>query len=194
VNFLAHVYLSRDDFEVALGNLIADQVKGKQIQHYPLKIQKGIQLHRSIDHFTDNHPLFRASVSALFPEYRHYSRVIVDLYFDHFLAANWGAHHCQTLGEFSFEFYQNIQAYPVDLPDPINHFLGALVKYNWFEYYQTVEGLKAIMTQMDKRTRFDSNLADSATQLVEKYSYFQSHFLKFMPQVILFSKQKLAQL
>ncbi len=194
MNFLAHVYLSRDDFEVALGNLIADQVKGKQIQHYPLKIQKGIQLHRSIDHFTDNHPLFRASVSALFPEYRHYSRVIVDLYFDHFLAANWGAHHCQTLGEFSFEFYQNIQAYPVDLPDPINHFLGALVKYNWFEYYQTVEGLKAIMTQMDKRTRFDSNLADSATQLVEKYSYFQSHFLKFMPQVILFSKQKLAQL
>ena len=194
MNFLAHVYLSRDDFEVALVNLIADQVKGKQIQHYPLKIQKGIQLHRSIDHFTDNHPLFRASVSALFPEYRHYSRVIVDLYFDHFLAANWGAHHCQTLGEFSFEFYQNIQAYPVDLPDPINHFLGALVKYNWFEYYQTVEGLKAIMTQMDKRTRFDSNLADSATQLVEKYSYFQSHFLKFMPQVILFSKQKLAQL
>ena len=194
MNFLAHVYLSRDDFEVALGNLIADQVKGKQIQHYPLKIQKGIQLHRSIDHFTDNHPLFRASVSALFPEYRHYSRVIVDLYFDHFLAANWGAHHCQTLGEFSFEFYQNIQAYPVDLPDPINHFLGALVKYNWFEYYQTVEGLKAIMTQMDKRTRFDSNLADSATQLVENYSYFQSHFLKFMPQVISFSKQKLAQL
>jgi acyl carrier protein phosphodiesterase len=194
VNFLAHVYLSRDDFEVALGNLIADQVKGKQIQHYPLKIQKGIQLHRSIDHFTDNHPLFRASVSALFPEYRHYSRVIVDLYFDHFLAANWGAHHSQTLEEFSFEFYQNIQAYAVDLPDPINHFLGALVKYNWFEYYQTVEGLKAIMTQMDKRTRFDSNLADSATQLVEKYSYFQSQFLKFMPQVISFSKQKLEQL
>ena len=194
MNFLAHVYLSGDDFEVALGNLIADRVKGKQIELYPLKIQKGIKLHRSIDHFTDSHPLFRASVSVLFPEYRHYSRVIVDLYFDHFLAANWEAHHPQTLGEFSLEFYQNIQAYAVDLPDPINHFLGALVKYKWFEYYQTVEGLKTIMTQMDKRTRFDSNLAGSATQLVEKYSYFQSQFLKFMPQIISYSKQKLAQL
>ena len=68
MNFLAHVYLSGNDFEVALGNLIADRVKGKQIQHYPLKIQKGIKLHRSIDNFTDNHPLFRVSVSALFPE------------------------------------------------------------------------------------------------------------------------------
>jgi acyl carrier protein phosphodiesterase len=68
------------------------------------------------------------------------------------------------------------------------------VKYKWLEYNQTVEGLKAIMTQMDKRTRFDSNLAGSTTQLVEKYSYFQSQFLKFMPQVISYSKQKLAQL
>jgi acyl carrier protein phosphodiesterase len=194
VNFLAHVYLSGDDFEVALGNLIADRVKGKQIQLYPLKIQKGIKLHRSIDNFTDNHPLFKASVSALFPEYRHYSRVIVDLYFDHFLAVNWDTHHPQTLGQFSLEFYQNIQAYAVDLPAPINLFLGALVKYKWFEYYQTVGGLKAIMTQVDKRTRFDSNFAGSTRQLVEKYSYFQSQFLKFMPQVISFSKQKLAQL
>ena len=194
MNFLAHVYLSGNDFEVALGNLIADRVRGKQIQHYPLKIQKGIKLHRSIDNFTDNHPLFRVSVSALFPEYRHYSRVIVDLYFDHFLAANREAHHPQTLGQFSLEFYQNIQAYAVDLPYPINHFLGALVKYNWFEYYQTVEGLKAIMTQMDKRTRFDSNLANSTTELVEKYSYFQNNFLDFMQDLIRFSKLKTLEL
>lgn len=194
MNFLAHVYLSGEDFEVALGNLIADRVKGKQIENYPLALQKGILLHRSIDYFTDSHPLFRASVSELFPVYRHYSRVIVDLYFDHFLAAHWEAYHTESLQQFSLEFYQKIKAYSIELPHSIQYFLEALVKYNWFEDYQTVKGLKAIMVQMDKRTRFDSNLAGSTIQLVEKYSYFQSQFLKFMPQVISFSKKKLAQL
>ena len=194
MNFLAHVYLSGRDFEIALGNLIADRVKGKKIFNYPESLQKGIKLHRSIDYFTDHHPLFKSSVSELFPNYRHYSRVIVDLYFDHFLAVLWGNYHPQSLAEFSAQFYQKIKSYPVELPAPINHFLNALIKYNWFAHYQSVEGLKAIMEQMDRRTRFDSNLAASATQLIEKYSYFQSQFLEFMPQVISFSKQKLAQL
>lgn len=194
MNFLAHVYLSGEDFEIALGNLIADRVKGKQILSYPESLQKGIRLHRSIDYYTDHHPLFKSSVSELFPIYRHYSRVIVDLYFDHFLAVLWENYHPQPLTEFSAQFYQNIKSYPVELPLPINHFLKALIKYNWFAHYQSVEGLKDIMEQMDRRTRFDSNLAASATQLIEKYSYFQSQFSKFMPQVISFSKQKLAQL
>jgi acyl carrier protein phosphodiesterase len=47
---------------------------------------------------------------------------------------------------------------------------------------------------MDKRTRFDSNLANSTTELVEKYSYFQNNFLDFMQDLIRFSKLKTLEL
>ena len=84
MNYLAHVYLSGDDKHLAIGNFIADKVKGKQFLQYPQTIQNGILLHRKIDSFTDSHPLFKKNVTLLFPIHRHYSRVIVDLFFDHY--------------------------------------------------------------------------------------------------------------
>ena len=83
MNFLAHVYLSGKNVPLAVGNLIADRVKGNTLDGFPPVIQKGILLHRKIDHFTDHHENFKACVQLLFPVYRHYSRVIVDMYFDH---------------------------------------------------------------------------------------------------------------
>ena len=35
----------------------------------------------------------------------------------------------------------------------------ALIKYNWFKYYGSLSGLQDILNQMEKRTKFPSNLA-----------------------------------
>ncbi|MDC1489988.1 ACP phosphodiesterase, partial [Flavobacteriaceae bacterium] len=109
MNFLAHVYLSEDNFSLAIGNLIADRVKGKDLTNFSPMIQKGILLHRKIDAFTDHHSLFKECVSILFPFYRHYSRVIIDMYFDHFLASNWDKYHSKNLKVFSNEFYDALK-------------------------------------------------------------------------------------
>ena len=87
MNYLAHVYLSEADEALTICNFIADHVKGKANLDYLETIQKGILLHRKIDHFTDQHPLFKKNVNLLFPQFGHYSRVIVDMFFDHFLAS-----------------------------------------------------------------------------------------------------------
>ena len=93
MNFLGHIYLSGQDTELAIGNLVADQIKGNRISELPDKIKNGIVLHRLIDEFTDNHISYKKCVRKLFPKYRHYSRIIIDMYFDHFLAANWDNFH-----------------------------------------------------------------------------------------------------
>lgn len=194
MNFLAHVYLSGDNFPLAVGNLIADQVKGNEIQHFPLEVQKGIYLHRAIDEFTDAHPLFKNCVTTLFPMYRHYSRVIVDMYFDHFLAVHWETFHSTPLNEFSNDFYKALHQTEIDFPDKLNRFIHALTTYNWFEQYSSVAGLGAIMAQMDRRTRFDSNLAGSTAELIEKYPYFEQQFLNFIKPLTAFSQSKLSEL
>ena len=194
MNFLAHVFLSGDDFPLALGNLIADKIKGNELKIYPPSVQRGIFLHREIDHFTDTHPLFKACVTELFPTYRHYSRVIVDMYFDHFLAVLWNRFHPLELSEFSTQFYTKLDTTDIEFSEKTERFIDALITYNWFEQYQTIQGLHSILLQMDKRTRFDSNLANSTTELVEKYSYFQNNFLDFMQDLIRFSKLKTLEL
>ena len=105
MNFLGHIYLSGQDKELAVGNLVADKIKGNKISELPEKIRSGIVLHRLIDEFTDNHNSYKNCVHELFPKYRHYSRVIIDMYFDHFLAANWNDFHRTPLKIYSNSFY-----------------------------------------------------------------------------------------
>ena len=97
MNFLAHIYLSGEDEGITIGNFIADGIKGKKYLSYPASIQKGILLHRGIDSFTDSHPTVRQSTARLHENYGHYSGVIVDILYDHFLAKNWEEYHEQDL-------------------------------------------------------------------------------------------------
>ena len=194
MNFLAHVYLSEDNFSLAIGNLIADRVKGKDLTNFSSMIQKGIFLHRKIDAFTDHHPLFKECVSILFPIYRHYSRVIIDMFFDHFLASNWDKNHSKNLKVFSNEFHNALKIESENFPKNIKNFSRTLIFYNWFDSYKTITDLELILTQMEQRTRFLSKLSASKKQLKGNYTYFHNHFSSFMEEVIDFTKNEIKNL
>ena len=100
MNYLAHIYLSNEEEEITLGNFIADGIKGKKYIQFPLGIQQGILLHRAIDSFTDAHPIVRKSTRRLHKKYGHYSGVIVDILYDHFLAKNWMKYHSIPLHKY----------------------------------------------------------------------------------------------
>lgn len=183
MNYLAHVYLSGPDKALSIGNFIADHIKGKAYLDYPKTIQKGIILHRKIDHFTDQHPLFRKNVTLLFPQFRHYSRVIVDMFFDHFLAAQWTFYHPDPLEEFSRSFYQMMEEYDGILPDKTKKILHVIKKHNWFLAYQSIEGLESILDQMSKRTRFSSNMSLAVAELEKNYSKIALDFNVFFGEL-----------
>ena len=77
MNYLAHIYLSGTHTELRFGNFIVDAVPGKEYDICTKGIQDGILLHRAIDTFTDQHTIFRKHGKLLFPDFGHYSRVIV---------------------------------------------------------------------------------------------------------------------
>ena len=97
MNLLAHFYLAGNDIPLQIGNFIADFVKGKQINDFDKKVQEGIILHRAIDHFTDTHEIVKQSKQRLFPTYRHYAAVIMDIAYDHFLAKNFLYFYCKEI-------------------------------------------------------------------------------------------------
>ena len=104
-----------------IGNFIADHVKGSMINEFEDEIKSGIILHRAIDHFTDNHPVVEQSKSRLRSEFRKYAPVIVDVFYDHFLARDWNTYHHQSLDDFATEAYSILESNESILPERTNH-------------------------------------------------------------------------
>ena len=194
MNFLAHIHLSGENEFIKIGNFMADGVRGKQYDNFPSEIQKGILLHRAIDTYTDAHPLFRQSTKKLHSRYHHYAGVIVDMYYDHFLAKNWSDYHPESLAIYSEKFYQSLLENHSILTSKTQHLLPYMVEYNWLVNYQSVPGLERILSQMDRRTKNQSLMRFATEELVAHYDEFEAEFSLFYKEVQLFSKNKLNEL
>lgn len=194
MNFLAHIYLSGKDEEVMIGNFIADSIKGKKYLNFPEGIQKGIILHRAIDSYTDTHPLVRKGASRLFKNYRHYSGVIVDIFYDHFLASNWKEYSDTPLEKFIADFYILLKNNYSILPSPIQRFLPYMIQDNWLLSYATLEGIERILYQMNQRTGDISKMDKAVIDLQEHYAVYQKEFQDFFPQLQNYAREKILTL
>ena len=194
MNFLAHIYLSEDNYLIKIGNFMADGIRGKHFENYPLDVQKGIILHRAIDTFTDAHPIFRQSTKKLHEKYHHYSGVIIDVFYDHFLAKNWNTYSDEKLEEFVGRFYQSLYDNHKILSDRAKEIMPYMIAHNWLLSYQTVEGIHRILTQMDGRTKNQSQMRFATNELSEFYPEFEHEFTIFFQELILFSKTKIITL
>lgn len=194
MNFLAHIYLSGEEEGVILGNFFADSIKGSRYLKYPPTIQKGILLHREIDTFTDAHLTVRQSTARLHKNYGHYSGVIVDILYDHFLAKNWNQYHSQPLAEFVDEFYELLRRNFTILPMRIKRMMPYMITDNWLLNYASVQGISTILTQMNVRTKNRSKMNFAVIELEEFYAEFEEEFTSFFAELITFSKIKLAEL
>lgn len=173
---------------------MADGVRGKQYENFPREIQKGILLHRAIDTFTDAHHLFRQSTKKLHSRYHHYSGVIVDMYYDHFLAKNWTNYHSENLTNYAANFYQSLMDNFHLLTLKTQNLLPYMVEYNWLVNYQSIPGLERILSQMDQRTKNQSLMRFATEELVAHYDEFESEFALFYKEVQQFSNNKLNEL
>lgn len=191
MNFLAHIYLSGNDQQLLLGNFIADSIKGKKYLEYPEGIRNGIILHRAIDFYTDTHPTVRKSISRLFDTYGHYSGVIVDILYDHFLAANWQDYSKIPLEIFVAHFYDLLQENYQILPKNIKQFLPYMIKDNWLVSYATVRGISRILYQMNERTKKRSKMNFAVIELEEHYEEFEAEFSSFFEELRLFTQNKI---
>ena len=183
MNFLAHLFLSGENEKVKVGNFIGDFVKGSQLEEYDDDIQFGIRLHREIDSFTDTHSVVLESKTRLRPTFGHYSPVIVDVYYDHFLAKNWSEYSNIGLEDYTLQFYEMIATYSSIIPEAVNHMLGFMMKKNWLYNYQFLDGIDRALSGMSRRTKFDSKMELAADSLKLSYDEFENEFTRFFPDL-----------
>lgn len=184
MNFLAHLYLSGDNVDIRLGNFIGDHVKGRLLSRYPDGVQKGIFLHRAIDFYTDTHPA-TFEVRQLFREgYRKYSGVVVDVFFDHFLARYWGTFSPFPLKNFTRKFYYQMVLRYRELPKTIRNFLPFLIQSNRLYSYHRIEGVEQTLRIMSNVTSLPDRTDFAIETLTYNYSFIRDQFLLFFPDLI----------
>lgn len=188
MNFLAHLYLSGDDPGIMTGNFIGDFVKGRNLAgRFAADVATGIELHRHIDDFTDNHPQVRQSKKRLHARYRHFSAVIVDIFYDHFLAANWNDFHTSPLHVYAAQAYRILEERRDSLPDDVNRMLPYMISGNWLVGYAHVEGIHRALSGIARRTKFVSHMEEASADLRQHYDEFKSEFDAFFPELKAFS-------
>jgi acyl carrier protein phosphodiesterase len=190
MNFLAHIFLSGSDRELMLGNFIADFVKGNKKNSYPERIRQGIELHRMIDDFTDHHPVTAMSKSRLYGTHRKYAGVVVDIFYDHFLAKNFNNFSDKPLLEYTLETYKIIQEHKHFLPEKVNLFLPYMIERNWLFNYSTIGGIARTLEGLSKRVAFANKMHLASSDLSAYYSEFEEEFNSFFPELINFAEER----
>lgn len=185
MNFLAHLYLSGDNPKTMVGNFIGDFVKGKHLaDKFEPEIVNGIELHRAIDSFTDSHPIVLKSKMRLRGTYRHYAPVIVDVFYDHFLAKLWDDYYpALSLERYARHAYTTLENFHAILPQAVRELLPYMVSGNWLVNYASTEGIRRTLAGMSRRSRFDPKMDESIDDLQGHYEEFRSEFVAFFPEL-----------
>ena len=184
MNFLAHIYLSGDNELMKIGNFMADSIRGKDYLNFPEDVKNGIILHRHIDTFTDAHATYRKSKHRLHEKYGHYSGVIMDILYDHFLAKNWANYSTIGLKDYVASFYQSLEQNHTILTEKTKKIMPYLIAQNWLLNYETIEGIEQILFQMDYRTKHKANMQEAIVELRMFYNEFESEFTLFFDELI----------
>lgn len=194
MNFLAHLYLSKDNKNVLIGNFISDAIKGKKYKNYPKEIQVGIILHRNIDYFTDRHPIVRKSMHRLNPRYRHYDGVIIDILYDHFLAKNWSSYSKIPLEVYAENVYQFLTKNVDSFPEELQKLLPYMIEYNWLVNYASLEGIERVLGGMNRRTKGISQMDLAIEDLKLHYDDFETDFTEYFKELENFVGKKTVEL
>ena len=184
LNFLAHIYLSGDSEEIKVGNFIGDYVKGRNYEKYPELVKKGIILHRKIDSYTDTHPIVGQSKTHLKKRFRRYSGVIVDIFYDHFLASEWSTFSKHPLPQYVVNMYEILVKNYFILPNEIKTFLPFFIINNWLESYTSIEGIEGVLRRMTRRTSLPNETTFAISELRKNYNLFRSEFMEYFPQLV----------
>jgi acyl carrier protein phosphodiesterase len=167
-----------------IGNFIADFVKGKKKDEYPDEIRKGIELHRFIDNFTDHHDVVLNSIRRVHDRQEKYSGVVIDILYDHFLAANFKEYSDVSLQDFSNNTYRILKENWNALPEGVHYFLPFMIERNWLLNYATIEGIGRALSGLSSRVKYENHMNEAVKDLEENYAGLESDFRIFFPHLM----------
>jgi acyl carrier protein phosphodiesterase len=183
MNWLAHCLLSEPGAAFRIGNLLPDLVPREELKRLPPAFASGLACHHRIDRFTDAHPVVRRSIGRLRPELRRFGGIAVDLFYDHFLAADWPRYCDLPFDVFLRDIYGSFALHRADIPPGAFEVMQRMAAEDWLGSYQTSAGVRQALTRIGARLRRPTDLGVCVVDLETHYEKFQADFDDFFPEL-----------
>lgn len=194
MNYLAHAFLAGEADSDPLGGLMGDFVKGPLPGCLPGDLAAGVALHRRIDSYADAHPAFQRSRARVTAARRRYAGVMVDMFYDHLLAAHWHAYSSQGLAQYSQGIYDLLDANAPALPVRLNQVRIWMRQDDWLGSYRTLAGTGSALDRIAQhRLSRPGTMPGAIEELTADYQGFKSDFLEFMRDAAAMTAQARAE-
>ena len=171
-----------------VGNLISDYVKGKKKYDYPTRILHGIDLHRAIDRFTDDHTMTKRAKEIFRPVYRLYSGAFIDVVYDHFLANDNSVFPDDSLRKFSQLVYSTLDKHYAVLPVTFQRMFPYMKAHDWLYNYRLIDGIGKSFAGLVRRSEHLQESESANTLLSDNYTTLKDCYRSFIGDVIEFAK------
>lgn len=181
MNYLAHFYFSHESAPAILGSILGDFVKGPiDSAAFCEKTRRSIRLHRAIDSFTDQHEIVIGSKNRLAKPYRRYAGILVDIYYDHFLAKHWDRYSDLSLEKFASDMYRVLNASQSGLPSRLQRMTPYMIEEDWLSSYREMDNIARALRGVSKRLRHDNPVSSGIVELENNYVDLERDFALFM--------------
>ena len=180
MNYLAHLYLSDPTPYAWAGSLMGDFVKGAVPTTFPHELSRHLKLHRHIDSLTQRSEIFQTSRRRLDPRFRYARSILVDVFYDHFLACRWGDYSTQPLENFSQDVYAGLQSCYDFLSPGLQQQLPRMIEYDWLTSYRQPEVVQRVLFRLEERLKHKIPLAAGFSQLEIWRDQLEDDFVAFM--------------
>jgi acyl carrier protein phosphodiesterase len=195
VNFLAHLHLADPEPGLMLGGIVADFARNAEIAVLPADVQRGVKLHRLIDGFTDRHPVVHRSIGRVSQRLGWFAGIVIDIYYDHILAREWGRYSAEPLRAFADRAYRLlVELFPVPPPDA-QWFIRRFIDRDYLVGYSTLEGITRALERTSQRIaeRIPKKaiwLPDSVPDLLAADADLAADFHEFYPELMAFAAEQ----
>ncbi|NSB93948.1 acyl carrier protein phosphodiesterase [Clostridium saccharobutylicum] len=190
MNYLAHVYLADNSEENMLGNFLGDFVNKSLENEFEYSIRQGIFMHKKLDTFTDSHPDFLNSRKRISKTNRRLAGVLIDIFYDHFLAKNWYEYSSISLEEYSENFYNILKKFSYCLPDKLIKRMPFIIEENWLVSYRNISGIEITVERIAKRfSNTKHPLVNPIDELINNYESLENDFKCFYPHAIEYANE-----
>jgi acyl carrier protein phosphodiesterase len=187
MNWLAHIFLSEPNVESRLGNLLGDLVKGQDLDRLDRNLRRGVDRHYAIDRFTDSHVTVKTSKQRIDREYSKFAGILIDVFYDHFLAKNWSLYSDTILSDFTVEVYHSFRNYPGEIPPLAKEAIDFIIDGDWLSSYQHFSGIENALMRLDDRIKARMGdrikLVDAMSILDREYINLDRDFNSFFPEL-----------
>ncbi len=188
MNYLAHILLAAPNLESRLGNFVADFMRGVDREDFSPGIMAGIRMHWKVDQYTDAHPVFKRSRARLPVEHRRFAGILVDIFYDHFLARHWQQFGPGTLAHYADEVLEDFMGYEGYLPERARRVIQRLKTDRRFTGYASIDVIDEVLCGISLRMSRPNPLSTAVSGLEAAYEELEQDFLTYFPDLVRYAE------